>query len=165
MELGCPRGSPLGLVQWKRASSRVEAGTSGFLCCSHMGLRLCMPFQTGSQVSTCVDSWNSASLSSCQRGFRPPAELNLGPGALFELPNRESEISLCCELILNLYSNWCKEIRPDVEWMGKYVDFELCKAPPGSPPVSSRYQHLLEVGRGRQHFFPRKAEQWTLIST
>ena len=148
-----------------RASSRVEAGTSGFLCCSHMGLGLCIPFQTGSQVSTCVEAWNSAFLSSCQRGFRPPAELNLGPGALFELPTRASEISSCCELILGLHLNRCKEIRPDVEWMGKYVAFELGKAPPGSPPVSSIYQHLLEVGWGRWHFFPRKAEQWTLIST
>ena len=29
-----PLGTPLGLVQWKRASSRVEAGTSGFLSIS-----------------------------------------------------------------------------------------------------------------------------------
>src|SRR5574340_110739 len=27
-----PLGTPLGLVHWKRASSPVEAGTSGFLC-------------------------------------------------------------------------------------------------------------------------------------
>ena len=31
MELVGPLGTPLGLSQWKRASSRVEAGTSGFL--------------------------------------------------------------------------------------------------------------------------------------
>ena len=42
-----PLGSPLGLVQWKRASSRVEAGTSGFLSCSDMGLRLCNRFKQG----------------------------------------------------------------------------------------------------------------------
>ena len=29
-----PLGTPLGLVHWKRASSPVEAGTSGFLCSS-----------------------------------------------------------------------------------------------------------------------------------
>ena len=72
--------NPLGLVQWKRASSRVEVGTSGFLSCSDMGLGVCMPFQTGSQVSTCVEAWNSAFLSSCQRGFRPLGELNFGLG-------------------------------------------------------------------------------------
>ena len=31
MDLVGPLGTPLGLSQWKRASSRVEAGTSGFL--------------------------------------------------------------------------------------------------------------------------------------
>ena len=45
--LGRALRSPLGLVQWKRASSRVEAGTSGFLSCFDVGIRLCMPFQTG----------------------------------------------------------------------------------------------------------------------
>ena len=40
-----PLGIPLGLVQWKRASSRGEAGTSVFSC-SNVGLGLCLPFQT-----------------------------------------------------------------------------------------------------------------------
>ena len=31
MDLAGPLGTPLGLSQWKRASSRVKAGTSGFL--------------------------------------------------------------------------------------------------------------------------------------
>ena len=34
MDLAGPLGTPLGLSQWKRASSRVEAGTSGFLSSS-----------------------------------------------------------------------------------------------------------------------------------
>ena len=59
-----------------------------------------MPFQTGSQVSTCVEAWNYALLSSCQRGFRAPAELNLGPGALFGLATGASVLPSCCELIL-----------------------------------------------------------------
>ena len=90
-------GLPLGSVQWKKGSSRVETVTSGFLCCSDMGLRVCMPF---SQVSTCVQAWTSAFLLSCQKGFRPPGELNLGPGALFELATGASELPLFCELIL-----------------------------------------------------------------
>ena len=44
-----PLGIPLGSVQWRRASSPVEAGTSGFLSYSDMDLRVCLPFQTGSQ--------------------------------------------------------------------------------------------------------------------
>ena len=82
-------------------SSRVEAGASVFLSCSDVGLRVCMLFQTGSQVSTCVEAWNSAFLSSCQRGFRPSGELNLGPGALFELATRVSELPSCYEMILS----------------------------------------------------------------
>ena len=34
MELAGPLGTPLGLAQWKRASSRGEAGTSDFLSVS-----------------------------------------------------------------------------------------------------------------------------------
>ena len=36
--------TPLGSVQWKWASSRVEVGTSGFLSCSDLGLEVYMPF-------------------------------------------------------------------------------------------------------------------------
>ena len=53
-----------------------EEGTSGFLSCSDMDLGMCLQFQTGSQVSICVEALNSAFLSSCKRGFRPPVELN-----------------------------------------------------------------------------------------
>ena len=81
-------------------SSRVEAETSVFLSCSDVSLRVCMPFQTGSQVSTCVEAWNSVFLSSCQRGFRPLGEMNLGPGVIFKLATRTSELTLGYELIL-----------------------------------------------------------------
>ena len=95
-----PLGTLLGLVQWKRASSQVEVGTSAFLSCSDVGLSLCMPFQTVSHVPTCVEAWKSAFLSSCQRGFRPPTEFNLGPGALFGFATGASELPSCFELIL-----------------------------------------------------------------
>ena len=51
--------------------------------------------------------------------------LNFGPGPLFALANGTSELLSCCELILGLHSNLFKEIRPDLEWMGKNVAFEL----------------------------------------
>ena len=105
MDLGGASRTPLGLVQWNRASSGVEAKTSVLLSCSDMGVGLCMPFQVGSLVSTCVEALNSAFLSSCQRGFRPRAELNLVPGALFGLASGVSELPSCCELILGLHSN------------------------------------------------------------
>ena len=96
VELGGASRDPLGLVHRKRASFRVEAGSPGFVSCSNVVLGLCMPLQTGRQVSMCVEAWNSAFQSSCQRGFRPPAELNLGPGALFRLESGASELPLCC---------------------------------------------------------------------
>ena len=34
-----------------------------------------MPFQTGSQVSTCVEAWKSASLSSCPTEVPSPFEV------------------------------------------------------------------------------------------
>ena len=55
---------------------------------------------TWSQVSTCVEVWNSAFLSSCQRGFRPPGKLHVGPVALSELATGASEHPSYCELIL-----------------------------------------------------------------
>ena len=39
-------------VQWKRASSPVQAGTSWFLSCSDVDLGVFLKFQMGSQVST-----------------------------------------------------------------------------------------------------------------
>ena len=97
--VGAASRDSTGVVQWKRASSRVEAGISVFLSCSDVVLRVCMPFQTGIQVSTCVEAWNSAFLSSCQTVFRLPGELNLGPGVLYELATGTSELPSCCELI------------------------------------------------------------------
>ena len=43
---------PLVSVQWKRASSPVQAGTSCFLSCSDVDLGVCLQFQMGIQVST-----------------------------------------------------------------------------------------------------------------
>ena len=86
-------------MQWKRTSSPVEVGTSGFLSCSDVDLGVCLQFQTGSQVLTCVEAWNSAFPSSCKRGFRPPVELNWGPGAFLEFATRISVLPSCCELI------------------------------------------------------------------
>ena len=97
-----PLGIPLGSVQWKRASSPVEAGPSGFLSHSDMDLVVCLQFQTGSQVSTCVKECNSAFLSSCKRVFRPPVELNWGPGAFLEFSPGVSVLPSCCELILRV---------------------------------------------------------------
>ena len=51
--------------------------------------------------------------------------LNFGPGPLFALANGTSELPSCCELILGLHLNLFKEIRPDLELMGKNMAFVL----------------------------------------
>ena len=74
-----PLGIPLGLAQWKRASSRVEAGTSGFLSISDSDRRVPAELGQESQASSCVEEWNSACLSSCSGGYRPLVELYVEP--------------------------------------------------------------------------------------
>ena len=74
-----PLGTPLGLVHWKRASSRVEAGTSGFLSISDSDHRVPAMLGQESQASSWVDEWNSACLLSCSWGDRPLVDLYLEP--------------------------------------------------------------------------------------
>ena len=49
-----PLGIPLGLVQWKRASSPVEAGTSGYFSISDFDLRVPAVLEQDSQDSSYV---------------------------------------------------------------------------------------------------------------
>ena len=72
-----PLGTPRGLVHWKRASSPVEAGTSGFLSISDSDRRVHAELGQERQASSCVEAWNSACCSSCSRGHRPLVELYL----------------------------------------------------------------------------------------
>ena len=75
-----PLGTPLGLVHWKRASSAVEAGTSGFLSISDSDRKVLADLGQESQASSWVEAWNSACLSRCSRVERPLVELYLEPG-------------------------------------------------------------------------------------
>ena len=69
------------MVQWKRASSRIESGTSGFLSISDADRRVPAEFGQESQASSCVEEWNTTCLSSCSRGDRPLVDLCLEPAA------------------------------------------------------------------------------------
>ena len=74
-----PLGAPLGLVQWKRASSPVEAGTSGFLSISDSNRWVPAELGQDSQASSCDEESNSTCLLSCLCGDRPHVELYLKP--------------------------------------------------------------------------------------
>ena len=81
---------PLVLPQRSQVSVRVARGTWGFLSsrCPRIGpclefswethLGLPIKVQLGSQDSSGIEAWNSAFLSSCQRGVRPLVEFRRG---------------------------------------------------------------------------------------
>ena len=76
---GAPLGSPRCLVHGKRASSPVEAGTSGFLSISDSDHRVPADLGQESQASSWVEAWYSNCLWRCSRGDRPLVELYLNP--------------------------------------------------------------------------------------
>ena len=85
-----------------RASSRVEAGTSGFLSISDMDLGVSVDIEQGTQSWSCVEAWNSAFLSSCEWGVRPLVKLDLESVAFSEQCNWGVNAPSCCDLILRV---------------------------------------------------------------
>ena len=85
-------------LQDSGASSRVEAGNSGFLSGCDMDLRVPTEFQQRSQSSSRVEAWNSAFLWSCEMGVWPPVEFRLGGGGgeigLFQEVQQGSQTSV-----------------------------------------------------------------------
>ena len=67
------------MVQWKRASFRVEAGTSGFLSISDSDHSVPAELGQENQASFCVEEWNSTCLLSCSWGDRPLVKLCVYP--------------------------------------------------------------------------------------
>ena len=53
--------------------SRVEAGISGFLSISDIDLGVSVELEQGNQDSSFVEARNSACLSGCSWGVRPPS--------------------------------------------------------------------------------------------
>ena len=85
-----------------RTSSRVEAGTSGFLSISDFGRRVSAQFEQESQASSCVEEWNSACLSSCSWGDRPLVELYLEPVTFSRRCNQGVSAPSCCDFFLKV---------------------------------------------------------------
>ena len=76
---GEPRDSSHFATGINRASSLVDAGTSGFLSFSDFHHRISAELEQESQASSCVEEWNSACLSNCSGGDSPLIELYLEP--------------------------------------------------------------------------------------
>ena len=100
--LGAPRDSSHIAGRMNRASSGVEAGTSGFLSISDFNRRVSAELEQESQASSCVEEWNSACLSSRSRGDRPLVELYLEPAAFSGQCNWSVSAPSCCDFILRL---------------------------------------------------------------
>ena len=86
-------------MQWKWASSRVEAGISGFLSISDLDQRVSGELEQESQDSSFVEEWNSACLSSCSRGDRPLVELYLEPAGFSRRCNGGVSAPSCRDFI------------------------------------------------------------------
>ena len=84
MEVAGPLGTPLGLAQRKRASSRLEAGTSGFLSISDSDRRVPAGLGQESQASSCLRK--GTPLAGGSPALAPPAAptaaLEASPGGL-----------------------------------------------------------------------------------
>ena len=117
-------------MQGHRASPQVEAGASGFLFSSDVDqsdppvdLGVPMEFQQGSQASSCVETWNSASLSTCKRGVRLPVEWTQGSGAFSRDATGLSSLPSCFEWILGVPVKSMQGNQAYLEWMGKSGSF------------------------------------------
>ena len=97
-----PLGTPLALLQWKRALSQIEAGTSGILSISDFDGIVSTELEKLSQASSCVEEWNSACLSCFSWCDRPLVELCLEPAAFSEQCSGGVNAPSCCDFILRV---------------------------------------------------------------
>ena len=85
-----------------RASSRVEAGTSGFLSISDIDLGVSVELQQGSQALSYVEAWNSTCLSGCSWGVKQLVEFYLEPVAFSRERNQGVSAPSCCDFSLGV---------------------------------------------------------------
>ena len=114
-----------------RASSLVEVGTSGFLFISEIDVRDSVELKQRSQVSSCVEAWNFACLSSYSWGVRPLVELHLEPAAFSRGCNQGVSAPCVVTSSSGLHSKRCPGIRTYLEWTGKSVSFGMWHDPRG----------------------------------
>ena len=73
-----------------------------FLSGGDRDLGLFIKIQLGSQASSGVEAWNSASLSRCLRGVRAPVDFRQGIWAFSRGSAWETGLPSCCEGILGV---------------------------------------------------------------
>ena len=129
------------MVQWKRASSRVEAETSGFLSISDSYRRVPAELGQERQASSCVEARNSACCSRCSRGDRPVVELYLEPAG-FSRPCTGLSVPLRVPTSSTvLHSKRCPGI-----WFLSRVDWDIGDLRNVAPPTRPRLEFPRENG-------------------
>ena len=118
-------------MQGHRASSRVEAGTSGFLSSAAMDLGVPMELHQGSQATSRVETWNSASLFRCKSVIRLPVDLALRSGAFSRGASGLSYLPTYLESILAVPVEAVQGNQAYLEWMGNLGCFRIEARLPG----------------------------------
>ena len=142
--LGAPQDSSRIAAGMNRASSRVEARTSGFLPISDFDPKGLCRLEHESQASYCVEEWNSACLWSSSPGDRPLVELYLEPAPFSEQCNGGVIPLSVVTSSSGLHSKSCPGIGTYLEWTGKSLSFLKWHYPKGfllnfnMRPASSR---------------------------
>ena len=98
MELAGPLGTPLGLAQWKRASSRGETGNLGFLSFSDSNHRFPAELGQESQASSCLRKGTPLA-SRVVQGVSGPLSSCVWNLRVFQTMHRDVSAPSCCALI------------------------------------------------------------------
>ena len=98
------------MAKWKRASSRVEAGTSGFIYISDSDCMVPAELGQESQAFSCVEKRNSTCLSSSSRDERPLVDLCLESACFSVLCMAVSVPLPVVHSSTGLLSKWCPGI-------------------------------------------------------
>ena len=138
---GALPGTPLGLVQWKRASSPIEAGTSGFLSISDSNHRVPADLGQESQASSRVEAWNCACVSRCSQGDKPLVELYLEPAGFSRQCMRVSVPLRVGTSSTGLHSKRC----PGIRFLSR-ADRDILVLRNVAPPTRPRLEFLRETG-------------------
>ena len=125
------------MAQWKRASSRVEAGTLGFIYISDSDRTVPAELGQESQAFSCVEERKSACLSSSSRDDRPLVDL------VWNLRTMHGGVSTpsCCAFIHRFPLKRC----PGIEFLLR-ADREIRVFPHVAPPTSLRLEFPSETG-------------------
>ena len=164
MELAGPLGTPLGLAQWKRASSRGEAGTSGFLSFSDSDRRVPAELGPESQVSSCLRKGTPLA-SRVAQGVLGPSSCCVGNLRVFPDDARGCQ----CPFVLCLPPNG--GLRRGVRASGSYQErtgksrsFGMWHHPRGSSRMSSLDRPHPELRREGWEPLPDNAGESTVLS-